>query len=88
MAGGPQPVSDVLPSWPRADEESESLLPATGTEDASDFNDIEDSSMGYSLSRSQAWNLYTSHMLSTWNARTYEFAAVSPLRGCFTDFNL
>jgi iron-regulated transporter 1 len=30
-----------------------------------------------SLSRSQAWNLYTSHLLSTWNARTYEFAAVS-----------
>ena len=25
----------------------------------------------------QAWNLYTSHTLSTWNARTYEFAAVS-----------
>jgi solute carrier family 40 (iron-regulated transporter), member 1 len=30
-----------------------------------------------SMSRSQALNLYTSHLLSTWNARTYEFAAVS-----------
>lgn len=30
------------------------------------------------LTRSQAWGLYVSHFLSTWNARTYEFAAVSP----------
>lgn len=30
------------------------------------------------LTTSQAWNLYTSHFLSTWNVRTYEFAAVSP----------
>jgi len=29
------------------------------------------------LSRLQAWNLYLSHALSTWNARGYEFAAVS-----------
>lgn len=29
------------------------------------------------MTRSQAWNLYTSHFLSTWNVRTYEFAAVS-----------
>jgi iron-regulated transporter 1 len=28
------------------------------------------------LTRSQAFNLYTSHFLSTWNVRTYEFAAV------------
>lgn len=28
------------------------------------------------MSKSQAWNLYTSHLLSTWNMRTYEFAAV------------
>jgi iron-regulated transporter 1 len=27
--------------------------------------------------RSQAFSLYTSHLLSTWNIRTYEFAAVS-----------
>jgi iron-regulated transporter 1 len=32
------------------------------------------------MTRSQAWNLYTSHFLSTWNARTYEFAAVSKYR--------
>jgi hypothetical protein len=30
------------------------------------------------ISKSQALNLYTSHLLSTWNARTYEFAAVRP----------
>ncbi|KAH7403398.1 hypothetical protein BKA64DRAFT_722147 [Cadophora sp. MPI-SDFR-AT-0126] len=29
-----------------------------------------------SMSRSQAYNLYTSHFLSTWNVRTYEFAAI------------
>jgi solute carrier family 40 (iron-regulated transporter), member 1 len=29
------------------------------------------------MTRSQAFNLYTSHLLSTWNIRTYEFAAVS-----------
>lgn len=28
------------------------------------------------MSRAQAYNLYTSHFLSTWNIRTYEFAAV------------
>jgi iron-regulated transporter 1 len=29
------------------------------------------------MTRPQAFNLYTSHLLSTWNIRTYEFAAVS-----------
>ena len=29
------------------------------------------------MTRPQAFNLYTSHFLSTWNIRTYEFAAVS-----------
>jgi solute carrier family 40 (iron-regulated transporter), member 1 len=29
------------------------------------------------MTRSQAFNLYTSHILSTWNVRQYEFAAVS-----------
>jgi iron-regulated transporter 1 len=29
------------------------------------------------MARSQAFNLYTSHLLSTWNIRSYEFAAVS-----------
>lgn len=29
-----------------------------------------------SMTRSQAISLYTSHLLSTWNARTYEFSAV------------
>ncbi|TVY93896.1 Solute carrier family 40 member [Lachnellula willkommii] len=28
------------------------------------------------MTRSQAWNLYVSHFLSTWNIRTYEFAAI------------
>lgn len=33
------------------------------------------------ITKSQAYNLYTSHFLSTWNIRTYEFAAVSPKCG-------
>jgi iron-regulated transporter 1 len=32
------------------------------------------------MTRSQAFSLYTSHLLSTWNIRTYEFAAVSARR--------
>ncbi|CZR60910.1 related to ferroportin 1 [Phialocephala subalpina] len=28
------------------------------------------------ITKSQAYNLYTSHFLSTWNIRTYEFAAI------------
>lgn len=28
------------------------------------------------LTKAQAWSLYTSHFLSTWNMRMYEFAAV------------
>jgi iron-regulated transporter 1 len=30
----------------------------------------------HQLTRAQAWSLYASHLLSTWNARTYEFAAI------------
>ncbi|KAH8808206.1 hypothetical protein F5884DRAFT_675419 [Xylogone sp. PMI_703] len=32
--------------------------------------------MSMSMSRAQAFGLYTSHFLSTWNARGYEFAAI------------
>lgn len=39
-------------------------------------SDDESVSGSHGLSKSQAWNLYASHFLSTWNARTYEFAAV------------
>lgn len=28
------------------------------------------------MNKAQAWNLYLSHFLSTWNGRSYEFAAV------------
>ncbi|KIN01949.1 hypothetical protein OIDMADRAFT_161651 [Oidiodendron maius Zn] len=37
------------------------------------------------MTRSQAWNLYTSHFLSTWNARTYEFAAVIFMASVYPD---
>ena len=37
------------------------------------------------MTRSQAHNLYTSHFLSTWNVRTYEFAAVSIRMGICPD---
>ncbi|KAI9644897.1 hypothetical protein NHQ30_006931 [Ciborinia camelliae] len=31
---------------------------------------------GMEMDRAQAWNLYLSHFLSTWNGRSYEFAAI------------
>ncbi|KAK7757786.1 hypothetical protein SLS62_000164 [Diatrype stigma] len=37
------------------------------------------------LTRSQAWNLYVSHALSTWNARGYEFAAILFTAAAFPD---
>ncbi|KAI9730582.1 MAG: hypothetical protein M1834_005823 [Cirrosporium novae-zelandiae] len=40
------------------------------------LQDVHNEADTSSLSRGQAWNLYTSHFLSTWNARTYEFAAI------------
>lgn len=33
--------------------------------------------MEINLNKAQAWTLYLSHFLSTWNGRSYEFAAVS-----------
>lgn len=40
-----------------------------------DDTDLEQEIPG--MTTAQARNLYTSHFLSTWNVRTYEFAAVS-----------
>jgi len=37
------------------------------------------------LSKAQAWNLYTSHALSTWNARTFEFAVILFTAASFPD---
>lgn len=37
------------------------------------------------LSRAQAWSLYTSHTLSTWNARTFEFAVILFTSAAFPD---
>ncbi|MCJ1357628.1 MAG: hypothetical protein MMC33_007624 [Icmadophila ericetorum] len=37
------------------------------------------------LTKVQAWNLYMSHTLSTWNARTYEFAAILFTASAFPD---
>jgi iron-regulated transporter 1 len=57
-----------------------------GAGSADNFDDIENASIQMSemtpeiepngMTKSQAFNLYTSHFLSTWNVRTYEFAAV------------
>lgn len=33
--------------------------------------------MEIEMEKAQAWNLYLTHSLSTWNGRSYEFAAVS-----------
>lgn len=38
-----------------------------------------------SLSKSDAWMLYASHASSTWNARSYEFAAVRRMTNLMLD---
>ncbi|MCJ1387491.1 hypothetical protein MMC18_000334 [Xylographa bjoerkii] len=38
-----------------------------------------------SMTRSDAWSLYVSHALSTWNARSYEFAAILFTAAAFPD---
>lgn len=52
-----------------------------GEEDALMLNEAEQegtqTEMIMDMNKSQAWNLYLSHFLSTWNGRSYEFAAVS-----------
>lgn len=47
--------------------------------------DTEDSQNASSESISILWKFYTSHTLSTWNARTFEFAAVIFLATIFPD---
>ena len=51
-------------------EQQELLTPPNQPEISNQIAESDD------LAGSQALNLYTSHLLSTWNARTYEFAAV------------
>ena len=51
------------------------LVPLSDLEDAFLLPATEETEMDL-MTRSQAWNLYTSHFLSTWNMRMYEFAAV------------
>jgi len=60
---------------------------AQAESESADSSDIEDASLAdepnfpviepNGMTRSQAFSLYASHFLSTWNVRTYEFAAVS-----------
>jgi len=62
---------------PRHGEEGGELLelPSNATLSALEIDEDESASRG-GMTRYQAYNLYTSHILSTWNARQYEFAAV------------
>jgi hypothetical protein len=50
-----------------ADDPDTPMLPASVSPSGGEFG---------GMSKSQALNLYTSHFLSMWNIRTYEFAAV------------
>jgi len=61
-----QAITDMSP------QQSQSTKPGDGEDDAEFTEDLGSSP----LTRSQAFNLYTSHAFSTWNARGYEFAAV------------
>ncbi len=57
------------------DESAEHASYLSSLSSDADADDIENTASG-SMTRAQVWNLYTTHILSTWNARTYEFAAV------------
>jgi hypothetical protein len=57
------------------DESAEDASYLNSISTDADADDIENTASG-SMTRAQVWNLYTTHILSTWNARTYEFAAV------------
>lgn len=61
-----------------ADGREDSTSTRDSVEDGSLLSQLElnDDDQYGCMSRSQAWNLYVSHFLSTWNMRTYEFAAV------------
>jgi hypothetical protein len=50
-------------------------LPGNTENDSCGSDEID--SAFYALGRTHLWRLYVSHFLSTWNTRTYEFAAVS-----------
>ena len=52
------------------------LFPVAEPGHADIASDRNDGVVNGGMTRKQALNLYTSHLLSTWNARTYEFAAV------------
>lgn len=56
------------------DESHLHLLPAHDDDD--DGND--ENIVSGPMTKAQVWNLYTTHTLSTWNARTFESAAVRP----------
>lgn len=57
------------------DESAEHVSYSDFLSNHADADDNENTVSG-SMTRAQVWNLYTTHILSTWNARTYEFAAV------------
>jgi len=57
-------------------EEHQALLPQRTTLPQTNENEGTERNGSSGMSRSQAVNLYASHLLSTWNARSYEFAAV------------
>lgn len=56
------------------DESHLHLLPAHDDDDDGDDENI----VSGPMTKAQVWNLYTTHILSTWNARSFEFAAVRP----------
>lgn len=61
-----------------AREERRPLLGISGDSPSGTLANTENGSSGSDeLHRLQLWRLYLSHFLSTWNTRTYEFAAVS-----------
>lgn len=69
------PREERRPLFQRITDELSGDLPGNTENDSSGSDEVD--SGFYELGRMQLWRLYVSHFLSTWNTRTYEFAAVS-----------
>ena len=71
MTSGEAESGTLTPEYGREREDAENNMAPT-----SPFSEATFDSEPPSMTRSQALNIYSSHFLSTWNVRTYEFAAV------------
>jgi iron-regulated transporter 1 len=73
---GPDMSTSVIGTGCMEEEEEEATV-LLDSRSGSEVGDADRERHARGLSREQAWSLFLSHFLSTWNGRCYEFAAVS-----------